>query len=101
MTNPPAKAAGDEIANASSVRVTDEALIVELREGRSVSVPLAWYPRLLHATQTERDDWRLIGGGRGVPWPTIEEDISVESLLAGRPSQERPASLQRRRAGRS
>ena len=83
------------IANAIGVRITEHALCVDLEDGRSLAVPLAWYPRLLHATAAERDEWRLIGGGAGIHWPAVEEDISVESLLAGRRSQERPASLQR------
>jgi hypothetical protein len=80
---------------ASSVTATDEALAVELVDGRTLTVPLAWYPRLLHGTAAERSHWRLIGRGEGIHWPDLDEDISVESLLAGRPSGESQASLKR------
>jgi hypothetical protein len=85
---------------ATSAVVTDDALIVELSDGRSVSAPLAWYPRLLHATPDERLKWRLIAQGEGIHWPDVDEDISVESLIVGRPSAESPKSLQRWLAGR-
>jgi len=82
-------------AQAQDVTVSDEALTVDLVDGRSVSVPLAWYPRLTHARPTERENWRLIGRGEGIHWPDLDEDISVEGLLAGRPSGESQASFQR------
>jgi hypothetical protein len=85
---------------ATSATVTDDTLIVELSDGRSISVPLAWYPRLLQATAKERLKWRLIGQGEGIHWPDVDEDISVASLMAGRPSSESAASLQRWLAGR-
>lgn len=81
------------VPKATSVTVTDESLSVELSDGRSISVPLAWYPRLLHATVEERAHWRLIGRGEGIHWPDVEEDLSIESLLAGRPSAESSSSL--------
>jgi hypothetical protein len=80
---------------AVAARVDDDALIVELGDGRSISAPLAWYPRLLHASRAERENLRLSGGGRGIHWPDIDEDISIESILAGGPSMECPASLKR------
>lgn len=80
---------------ATSVAVDDDEIVIELSDGRSVSVPLAWYPRLLHATKREREDFRLTGSGRGIHWPQIDEDISVESVLGGRPSMESPGSLKR------
>ncbi|MBV9008137.1 MAG: DUF2442 domain-containing protein [Verrucomicrobia bacterium] len=80
---------------ATDVRVSDDTLSVELADGRSVSVPLAWYPRLLHGTLSERSNYRLIGGGEGIHWPALDEDISVEGLLAGRASGERGESLRR------
>ena len=80
---------------ATGVAVSSDTLTVELSDGRTLAVPLAWYPRLQHATPTERAIWRLIGRGEGIHWPDIEEDISVDSLLAGRPSQERSDSLNR------
>lgn len=80
---------------AEDVTVTDDVLAVELSDGRSISAPLAWYPRLLHGTSEERSHWRLIGGGVGIHWPAPDEDISVESLLAGRASGESQRSLKR------
>jgi hypothetical protein len=82
-------------AQAQDVTLSDESLTVELVDGRSVSVPLAWYPRLTHATPPEKENWRLIGRGEGIHWPDLDEDISVEGLLAGRPSGESQASFQR------
>jgi hypothetical protein len=81
--------------------VTADTLGVELSDGRTLSVPLAWYPRLLHGTAAERQRWRLIGTGEGIHWPDLEEDVSVEGLLAGRPSSESPASLRRWLSARS
>ncbi len=83
------------VSEAEGVEVTDDTLTAELADGRSISVPLGWYPRLAHATPDERRNWRLIGGGEGVHWPDLDEDISVEGLLAGRPSGESQASLKR------
>ncbi|MCY4506540.1 MAG: DUF2442 domain-containing protein [Acidobacteria bacterium] len=80
---------------AERVVITDHALTVELGDGRCISAPIEWYPRLAHATQQERNNWRLIGGGRGIHWRDIDEDISVEGLLAGRRSTESRASFQR------
>jgi len=82
-------------AFAQTVAATDEALSVELSDGRTISVPLAWFPRLGHGTVAERAHWRLIGGGTGIHWPDLDEDISVESLLAGRRSGETQTSLRR------
>ena len=84
-----------KVPQATRVIVTDDTLSVELSDGRTLSVPVAWYPRLLHGTQEERQRWRFIGNGEGIHWPDLEEDISVEGLLAGRPSSESPASLRR------
>jgi hypothetical protein len=67
---------------------------VELDDGRTISVPLGWYPRLLHAMQTERDNHRLIGNGEGIHWPDLDEDIRIEDLIAGRRSEESQASLE-------
>ncbi|MFB3921391.1 MAG: DUF2442 domain-containing protein [Terriglobia bacterium] len=82
-------------ARAQQVTVTDESLIVELTDGRTISVPLAWYPRLLHGSTAERSNWRLIGAGEGIHWPDLDEDLSVESLIAGSPSGESNDSLKR------
>lgn len=84
-----------EVPNAHSVIVTDDTLTVELDDGRTVSVPTAWYPRLVNASKEERNNWRLIGKGRGIHWESIDEDISVEGLLAGRPSGESQSSFKK------
>ena len=82
-------------ARAQHVSLTDDALVVELVDGRTITVPLTWYPRLAHGTPAERVNWRLIGEGEGIHWPDVDEDISVEGLLAGRRSGETQASLRR------
>ena len=79
--------------SATRVRILDEAVMVDLRDGRTVTAPLAWYPRLLHGNARERRNWRLIGGGVGIHWPDLDEDLSVEGILAGRPAAESQASL--------
>lgn len=86
---------------ATDLSLSEDTLTVNLADGRSISVPLAWFPRLLHATPGERRKWRLIGRGRGIHWPDIEEDISVSGLLAGRRSFESRESLSRWLAARS
>lgn len=68
-------------ATATDVRVTDEALHVVLADGRELTAPLAWFPRLMNATPEQRGHWRFIGRGQGVHWPDVDEDISVLSLL--------------------
>lgn len=83
------------LPRATNVTLSGDALSVDLSDGRSLSVPLSWYPRLLDATAAERCNWRMIGGGIGIQWPDIEEDLSVEGLIAGRPSQESSRSLER------
>ena len=82
-------------ARAQHVSLTDDALVVELVDGRIITVPLTRYPRLAHGTPAERANWRLIGEGEGIHWPDVDEDISVEGLLAGRRSGETQASLRR------
>jgi hypothetical protein len=82
-----------EVPDAVDLVVTDDALTVELSDARSISVPLAWFPRLVRGRADERNDWRLIGGGEGLHWDALNEDISVEGLLAGRRSAESQASL--------
>ena len=77
------------------VQVTEEALVVDLVDGRSVSVPLVWYPRLLQASVGERKQFRLIGGGEGIHWELLDEDISVEGVVAGRRSMESAESFGR------
>lgn len=78
-----------------SVSVSENCLVVELADGRSLSVPVAWYPRLQHGTPEGRANFRLTGRGEDVHWPDLDEDISVAGLLAGRPSGESPGSLNR------
>lgn len=78
MVNP-----GTRVMTVSS---TTDDLTVQLEDGRSISVPLAWYPRLLHASEEERDNWQVSGGGFGIHWPSIDEDLSVEGLLRGAPA---------------
>ncbi|MCY3799974.1 MAG: DUF2442 domain-containing protein [Chloroflexi bacterium] len=84
-----------QIPQAQEVAVTDDTLQVELSDGRAISVPLAWYPRLVHATRQERDNWEFIGKGQGIRWPDLDEDLSVEGLIAGRPSGESQRSFKR------
>ena len=82
-------------AIAKGVTVGDDALVVDLADARTITVPLAWFPRLVHGTPAERTNWRLIARGVGIHWPDLDEDISVEGLLAGRRSGETQASLRR------
>ena len=82
-------------ATVQYVTVTEDSLMVDLVDGRTVSVPLAWYPRLLHGQPQERNNWRLIGQGEGIHWPDLDEDISAENILFGQPSGESQRSLSR------
>ena len=84
-----------EIPQAQNVVVTDDALTVDLSDGPTISVPLAWYPRLLHSTPNERNNWRFIGGNDGIHWPDIDEDISIKNIILGKPSGESQKSFQR------
>ena len=77
------------------VQVTSEVLLVELSDGRTVTAPLDWFPRLLHGTRSERKNLRLIGGGQGIHWPDLDEDVSVDGLLKGKASGESPSSFRR------
>ena len=91
-------------ATTQHVNVTEDALNLDLVDGRTISAPLAWYPRLLHGTPEERGNWRLIGKGEGIHWPDLDEDISVEHVLLGKPSGESQPSFKRwleKRPGRS
>lgn len=82
-----------QAARAKHVTVSEDSLTVDLADGRTISVPLGWYPRLVHGTPGERDNWRLIGNGEGIHWPGLDEDISVENLLAGKSSGESQRSF--------
>lgn len=84
-----------EIPYALDVYTSEEALTVDLSDGRTISVPLGWYPRLEYADPDERANWRLIGKGRGIHWTDIDEDISVEDLLSGKPSGESQESFKK------
>jgi len=68
------------------VHFTEDSLSVDLMDGRTISVPLAWYPRLLHADDNQRKNWKISGGGFGIHWPAIDEDLSTEGLLRGAPA---------------
>jgi len=96
--------ADDLQAQAVEVRVSKDELAVDLLDGRTLLVPLSWYPRLRHGTPKERKNCRLIGRGSGIHWPDLDEDIRVQDLLVGRHSQESQQSFRRwleQREGRS
>lgn len=76
------------------VRLSEDTLRVDLLDGRTITVPLAWYPRLLHATPEQRADWRVCGGGYGLHWPDLDEDLSTEGLLRGAPAPRRSTPSQ-------
>ena len=89
------------LAFAKNVRFGADTLVVELVDGRALTVPLAWYPRLAHGSQPERANWQLIGRGQGIHWADLDEDVAVEDLLAGRRSGEKAESLNRWLEGRT
>ena len=84
-----------DIPRIQVIEITDDTLAVDLSDGRTISVPLAWYPRLLNGSYEERQDWRLIGDGTGIHWNQLDEDISVKNLVLGQPSGESQKSFQR------
>jgi hypothetical protein len=84
-----------EIPYAVGADLTDDTLTVDLSDGRTISVPIGWFPRLEQANPEERTNWRLIGRGQGIHWADLDEDISVEGLLAGKPSGESQRSLKK------
>ncbi len=86
---------------AENITVTEDTLSVDLSDGRTISVPLAWYPRLTYASQSEQNNWRLIGKGYGIHWEELDEDISIEGLLAGKPSGESQTSFKKWLASRT
>ncbi len=79
----------------TQVAVTDDTLTVDLEDGRTLAVPIAWYPRLAHGTPAERAHCQIISAGYGIHWPDLDEDLGIEGLLLGKKSTESPASLQR------
>ncbi len=88
------------VPNAENVTITEDTLTVDFSDGRTLSVPLTWFPRLIQASPEERNNWRLIGQGQGIHWEDIDEDISVEGLLAGKPSGESQESFKKWLQGR-
>jgi len=82
-------------AFAQNITVTEDTLVVDLDDGRTISVPLAWIPRLLHGTPEERNNWRFIGKGEGIHWPALDEDISIEGIVFGKASGESQPSFKR------
>jgi hypothetical protein len=93
------------LATAVSVEVTRDRLSVELTDGRTIAAPVAWFPRLSHGTVAERRNWRLVGEGHGIHWADLDEDVSIEGLLLGRPSAESQPSfrhwLEQRKKGKA
>ncbi|MFQ5633561.1 MAG: DUF2442 domain-containing protein [bacterium] len=86
---------------AQNVTVNEDTLAVDLDDGRTVSVPVAWFPRLIYGSQEECNNWRLIGKGEGMHWPDLDEDISVENLIFGKRSGESRRSFQKWLSARS
>ncbi len=84
-----------QIPTIQQVTLTDDTLSADLSDGRTISVPLAWYPRLLHGSIEERNDHRFIAGGSGIHWKQLDEDISIKNLILGQPSGESQKSFQR------
>ena len=84
-----------EIPTVQNVEIDDETLTVDISDGRTISVPLSWYPRLVHGSEAERNNHRFIGNGSGIHWNDLDEDISVQNLIIGQPSGEIQKSFQR------
>jgi hypothetical protein len=80
-------------AIATNVVVTDDSLIVDLEDGPTIAVPIVWYPRMLHASREERNNWRFVGRGEGIHWPELDEDLGIENILSGKPSGESQQSF--------
>jgi hypothetical protein len=84
-----------EVPSVTNVEISENTLSVDLSDGRTISVPLGWYPRLEHASPQERSNWRLIGRGTGIHWADLDEDLSVQGIIAGKPSGESQQSFKR------
>jgi Protein of unknown function (DUF2442) len=84
-----------QVPTIQTIEITDDTLSVDLSDGRTISVPLAWYPRLLQGSMEERNNWRLIGRGEGIHWNQLDEDISVKNIILGQSSGESQKSFQR------
>ena len=83
------------LARVVNVMVTDDTLSVDLEDGRTLSIPIGWYPRLAYGTPAERANFQISGAGYGIHWPDLDEDIGVEGLVLGKKSTESPASFER------
>lgn len=83
------------LPRAVSVTVTEDTLSVDLEDGRTISVPIIWYPRLAHGAPDERDNFQINAAGYGIHWPDLDEDVGIEGLLLGKKSTESPASFER------
>ncbi len=84
-----------QIPAVTNVLIDEDSITVDLSDGRTITVPLSWYPRLLHTEVNERKNWRLIGNGEGIHWPDVDEDISVRGIIAGKPSLESNTSFKK------
>lgn len=89
------------LARAQRIEITDDSLTVDLEDGRTITVPLGWYPRLFHGSLEQRNNWRLIGKGEGIHWMDLDEDISVDNLLRAKRSGESQESFKKWLATRS
>jgi len=89
-----------EIPAIINLEISEDTLSLDLSDGRTISVPLGWYPRLEHASPQERSNWRLIGNGAGIHWADLDEDLSVQGIIAGKPSGESQLSFKRWLQGR-
>jgi len=83
------------LSRVTEVTVTEDTISIDLEDGRSISIPIGWYPRVAHGTPEERADFEINGAGYGIHWPRLDEDIGVEGMLLGRKSTESPASFKR------
>ncbi len=84
-----------ELPKIQAIEITEDSLTVDLSDGRTISVPVVWYPRLLQGSIQERSRWRFIGDGEGIHWIDLDEDISVKNIILGQPSGESQSSFQR------
>ena len=94
MNGTPFAAVELKLSRIVDVQVTDDTLSVDLEDGRTISVPIGWYPRLAYGEPGERANWRISGAGYGIYWPELDEDLGVEGLLLGRQSMEIPSSFE-------
>ena len=94
MNGTPSVAATPALVRIVNVVVTDDTLSVDLEDGRTICVPIGWYPRLAYGTAAERANFQIIGAGYGIHWPDLDEDLGVEGLLLGKRSMESPASFE-------